>query len=100
MVPFNFHTGEEQPPGEAQARVSYDGPDYPQQPLPTPHDPSKPNIFELVQDDLEVRALEGRRRYGTYLQPDNGRDVLRDIYEEILDAAQYIRQELYRRDGR
>jgi hypothetical protein len=37
-----------------------------------------------------------RERYGVPLQADNGRDA----YEEALDLAAYLRQELAQRDGR
>jgi len=33
------------------------------------------------------------------LVPHNGRDALRDAYEEALDLCQYLRQALYERDG-
>ena len=36
----------------------------------------------------------------TSLQAFNGRDALRDAYEEALDLCQYLRQALYERDGR
>ena len=40
----------------------------------------------------------GISRYGTGLQPFNGRDALRDLYEELLDAACDIRQAIAERD--
>lgn len=49
------------------------------------HDP-------LVVADLAARAEVGRQRYGTLLQAHNGRDALRDSYEEALDAIMYTRQ--------
>ena len=36
---------------------------------------------------------------GTALQPFNGRDALRDLYEELLDACTYIRQVIEERDS-
>ena len=42
----------------------------------------------------------GRERYGVPLQPHNGRDALVDSYQEILDAAVYLRQAIYERDGK
>lgn len=41
----------------------------------------------------------GRYRRGP-LQGFNGRDALWDLYEELFDAVQYLRQALYERDGR
>jgi hypothetical protein len=66
---------------------------------PTPVHNDGPRIVDLVVDDLKARAEVGHKRYGTYLQPNNGRDALLDAYQEILDLAKYIRQELYERRG-
>ena len=55
-------------------------------------------IQELVLDDLRARMEVGKERYGTYLQAFNGRDALRDLYEELLDACVYIRQVIEERD--
>ena len=73
-------------------------PRSPEQPPPVPND--RPRVRDLVQADLDERYQEGLRRYGVPLQPHNGRDALRDAYEEILDAAFYIRQAIYERDGK
>jgi hypothetical protein len=67
------------------------------QPDPTPN--ALPAVWDLVQQDMRQRDQEGRARYGTPLQPHNGRDALRDAYEEALDLAVYLRQALYERDG-
>lgn len=61
-----------------------------EQPLPTPND--RPSIQGLVIADLEVRLAVGIQRYGTPLQAHNGRNALRDAYEEALDLACYLRQ--------
>jgi len=68
------------------------------QPLPTPN--SQPVIQDLVIADVRARLAIGIERYGTGLQPYNGRDALRDAYEEALDLAAYLRQVIYERDGR
>lgn len=68
------------------------------QPDPKPND-SRP-VWELVIEDMQARDKLGRERYGVPLQAGNGRDALRDLYEEILDAAVYARQALAERDGR
>lgn len=67
------------------------------QPAPTPND--HPHITTLVLTDLQDRKEAGERAYGTPLQPHNGRDAMRDAYEEALDLALYLRQALYERDG-
>ena len=68
-----------------------------EQPTPVPND--KPAIWPLVIVDMNARDNLGRQRYGTPLQPDNGRDMLKDAYEEALDLACYLRGALYERDG-
>lgn len=49
--------------------------------------------------DMRERDATGRQRYGTPLQPHNGREALKDAYQELLDAAVYIRQHLYEQAG-
>lgn len=57
------------------------------------------SVQSMVMADLETRLQVGIQRYGTPLQPNNGRDALRDLYEELLDAACYARQLIAERDG-
>ncbi len=52
----------------------------------------KPAIWDLVIADMVHRDRVGRERYGTPLQVNNGRDALRDLFEELLDAVVYCRQ--------
>lgn len=54
-------------------------------------------LKEIETDLMERRAL-GLRRYGSLLQPGNGRDPLRDAYEEVLDLVAYFRQLIMARD--
>lgn len=49
-------------------------------------------ILDLVVSDLQKRAEDGKAKYGTYLQANNGREALIDLYQELLDACMYIRQ--------
>lgn len=67
------------------------------QQLPTPNDHE--DIQSRVIRDIEERRQLGIRRYGTALQPHNGRDALLDLYEELLDACMYIKQCIVERDG-
>lgn len=67
------------------------------QPLPVPN--GHPAITGLVVADIEARRQLGITRYGTPLQPHNGRDALRDAYEEALDLVHYLRQAIYERDN-
>lgn len=66
------------------------------QPLPVRND--APDIQSQVIADIEARRLVGIERYGTALQPHNGRDALRDAYEEALDLAMYLKQAMVERD--
>jgi hypothetical protein len=65
------------------------------QPKPVPND--QPSIQGLVRADLEQREQIGIARYGTPLQAHNGRDALRDAYEEALDLACYLRHAIEER---
>lgn len=67
------------------------------QPLPIPN--SKPIIHELVIEDVKARLEIGTKRYGTGLQPYNGRNALRDAYEEVLDLAAYLRQKIWEEEN-
>lgn len=67
---------------------------------PTPRPNSSPPCWDLVLSDMMERDAVGRQRYGTPLQAHNGRDALKDLYEELLDAVVYLRQALYERDGK
>lgn len=68
-----------------------------EQPMPTPND--HVSVQSMVREDLDLREQVGIQRYGTPLQPHNGRDALRDAYEEALDLCCYLRQMLAERDG-
>jgi hypothetical protein len=52
------------------------------------------SIQSQVRADLVERERLGVERYGTALYPHNGRDALRDAYEEALDMCQYLKQAL------
>lgn len=68
------------------------------QPMPVAND--KPAVWPIVMQDMQSRHELGIKRYGTPLQPFNGRDALRDAYEEALDLAVYLRTAIYERDGK
>ncbi|MGH3795969.1 MAG: hypothetical protein ACRDSP_13890 [Pseudonocardiaceae bacterium] len=73
--------------------------DHAEQPSPIPR-PGVPSVQAAVRADLESRERLGIERYGTPLQPHNGRDGIRDAYEEALDLACYLRQVLIERGVR
>jgi hypothetical protein len=58
------------------------------------------SVWDLVIEEMKQRDRVGRERYGTALKPWNGRDALKDAYEEALDLCVYLRQAMYERDGR
>lgn len=68
-----------------------------QQPEPTSTD--EPSAHDLVIVDMAARKEFGLAKYGSLLQPGNGRDNLQDLYEELLDACVYIRNEIERRNN-
>lgn len=63
---------------------------------PPEHNSSTP-IWELVIADMKTRDQVGRKRYGTPLQANNGRDALQDAYEEALDLCVYLKQAIVER---
>ncbi len=56
-------------------------------PIPNGHTSS----WALVVTDMVNRNEMGIKKYGTPLQPFNGRNSLQDAYEEVLDLAVYLR---------
>jgi hypothetical protein len=51
--------------------------------------------YYKVAKDLEARKQAGLAKYGTVLQPNNGRNAYMDVYQELLDAIVYMRQALW-----
>lgn len=67
------------------------------QPMPVIND--RPDIQGLVIEDVIARRELGIMRYGTPLQPGNGRDALVDAYEEALDLCMYLKQAIVERES-
>jgi hypothetical protein len=67
------------------------------QPLPIPND--QPYAHEAAAKILLERAILGEKRYGTKLQPFNGRDYLTDAIEEAADLLAYLVGLRMERDG-
>lgn len=65
----------------------------PNKPEPAPKGTGR-EITPLVIKDLELRSKMGAEKYGETLRAFNGRNALVDLYQELLDATQYIRQEI------
>lgn len=66
------------------------------QPLPVANEHR--DIQSRVIEDIAARREVGISRYGTALQPHNGRDAMLDLYEELLDACMYAKQVMVERD--
>jgi hypothetical protein len=66
-------------------------------PEPAPVKTEGVAVWDLVLDDIRERDATGRAKYGTRLQVHNGRRPLVDLYQELLDATVYARQEIERR---
>jgi hypothetical protein len=56
-------------------------------------------IFDLVRTDLEARDRLGWKQHRRPLLANDGRDSLRDAYEEALDLAVYLRKALAEREA-
>lgn len=68
--------------------------DYASTPEPMPTGGTGPSIHDLVVRDVLARKAMGLRKYGVYLRIGDGRRTLVDAYQEALDLAVYLRQEL------
>jgi hypothetical protein len=53
----------------------------------------KDDITTSVMEDLTSRADRGLQKYNTTLGENNKDDFMNHLYEELLDAAQYIKKE-------
>jgi hypothetical protein len=56
-----------------------------------------PATWDLVIADMKQRDAVGVAKYGTRLQPGNGRRSLVDAYQEALDEVVYLRNEIEER---
>lgn len=68
------------------------------EPLSIPNDGIA--MWDLVVEDMRGRDNFGLKKYKTRLQAGNGRDSLKDAYQEALDLAVYLRQAIFERDGK
>lgn len=71
------------------------------QQLPVPND--QPNCQQAYMDWVNEAAPErmalGLKRYGTLLQPFNGRDFVRDAFDELFDLSVYMHGVRMERDA-
>lgn len=56
-------------------------------------------VWFLVIEDMKERDDFGMKRYGEPLPIGQGRDHLKDAYEEALDLVVYLRAAILERDG-
>jgi len=66
-------------------------------PQPNPVESKERPTWEVVIADMQQRDRIGRSKYGTALQPCNGRNSLLDAYQELLDLVVYLRNEIEER---
>ncbi len=71
---------------------------YSNTPEPDPLPNNEPAVWDLVIEDMKDRDKFGVSKYNTRLKPFDGRDNLKDIYQELLDGVVYCRKEIYQRD--
>lgn len=64
-----------------------------------PYPGTKEVLPELLKD-IKEKAEAGKIKYGSHLQTHNGRRALADLYQEMIDACFYIKQELMERNGK
>jgi hypothetical protein len=67
---------------------------------PEPVKNNYPAVWDLVIKDIQDRDQFGQKKYNTRLQPFNGRNVLRDLYQELLDSVVYVRQLIFEQENR
>ena len=67
------------------------------EPLPSPS--SAPALWPMVVQDMGARNAFGTLKYSQPLRARNGRDFLKDAYQEALDLAVSLRGCIYERDG-
>ena len=63
-------------------------------PVPNTHQA----VWDAVIRDMQERDEVGLKRYGTRLQPFNGRDMLLDAYAEALDLVVYLKGAILERE--
>jgi hypothetical protein len=68
--------------------------------MPAPKPAAGPAVWDLVVSDMQARDRFGETKYGQRLVAHDGRDPLKDAYQEALDLAVYLRKALLERDGR
>ena len=60
--------------------------------------PTQAKIHVMFIEDIKLRDLTGAKKYGVRLQPFNGRNAIKDAYEETVDTVVYLRQAIYEQE--
>lgn len=63
----------------------------PERDQPAPK-PGRLPVQEIMILAIQERRAYGKRKYGRILETDNGRDALKDAWEEALDLFTYLTQ--------
>lgn len=71
------------------------------QQLPTPNGnrSCQERFMDRIGETMPARMELGLARYGTLLQPFNGRDFMRDTFEELLDLSVYLEGVAFEREA-
>src|SRR5215217_3039422 len=72
--------------------------DITHEPMPVTTDKPVVPVTPRVIQDLRDKSEAGVEKYGVPLHTYNGRNPLRDAYQEALDLAQYLKQALMEQD--
>lgn len=62
--------------------------------------PQGMDVQQALIRAIQERRQHGIRKYGQPLMTEDGRDTLRDAWEEALDLCSYLTKALLQRDGR
>ena len=60
--------------------------------------PGNQKVADFVLADIKERVDAGYKKYGTFLETNNGRDPLWDAYQEAIDMVMYLRQAILERE--
>ena len=88
----------------AEVREKFESLDLPVHGFPefgqkAPLNTGSASAHDLVIEDMKKRKAFGLEKYGTCLTSDNGRDHLKDAYEECLDMLVYLKCAMEQRDA-
>lgn len=64
----------------------------------SPTNPNQKMALDFFLIDIHRRDQTGLKKYGTRLQPFNGRNATQDAYEEQTDAVVYLRSAIFEHD--